>query len=124
MKKSKIALNVCFALLALTAAFFVGIRLLGFHPYKITTNSMSPEINRNDTVFAKSVNFDSLDVGDVIVYIQSANLNTVCHQIIDVDKIGRQVRTKGIANEYADVRWIDEENIVGKVYFKIPHIGN
>lgn len=108
--------------LLILAVFFVGLRIAGFKPYNIETQSMEPTYPANTLIYVKGISFDDLIKGDIITYVNQSN-STVTHRIMSIDSDKRSVRTKGDANEFEDIMDVNEENIVGKVYFGIPLIG-
>jgi signal peptidase I len=70
----------------------------GYDIYKITSNSMSPAINKGDLVFAKQPNGD-LQAGQIVV-IQQNDGNIVTHRVISAQN--GQILTKGDANDELD----------------------
>lgn len=97
-------------------------RLAGLQPYNIETQSMAPEYASGTLIYVKKTDFDKLKPGDVITYVNPEG-SAVTHRITEIDSEDRSLRTKGDANEFEDIMSITEENIVGKVVFKIPHLG-
>lgn len=83
---------------------------------------MEPTYPANTLIYIKEISFDDLIKGDIITYVNQSN-STVTHRIMSIDSDKRSVRTKGDANEFEDIMDVNEENIVGKVYFGIPLIG-
>ena len=97
-------------------------RLAGLQPYNIETQSMAPEYASGTLIYVKKTDFDKLKPGDVITYVNPEG-SAVTHRITEIDSEYRSLRTKGDANEFEDIMSVTEENIVGKVVFKIPHLG-
>ena len=97
-------------------------RLAGLQPYNIETQSMAPEYASGTLIYVKKTDFDKLKPGDVITYVNPEG-SAVTHRITEIDNEDRSLRTKGDANEFEDIMSVAEENIVGKVVFKIPHLG-
>ena len=96
--------------------------------YTIISPSMTPNINVYDVVVAVKTNPNKLKVGDVIsFYTTEANVNglTVTHRINQIIPSGNVVmfKTKGDYNKYVDKWTVRPDDIVGKVYFKIPQLG-
>lgn len=119
---SRIIKKILLSALLILAVFFVGLRITGFKPYNIETQSMGPTYPVNTLVYIKEISFDDLSEGDVITYVNQSG-TAVTHRIMAIDTNDRSVRTKGDANEFEDIMDVNEENIVGKVYFGIPLIG-
>src|SRR5215467_1776281 len=122
----------------------VTIILLGFwfafgqlNPfYVVASGSMIPNLNINDYVIVShSVPFNSLKIGDIIVFKTYGTDNsgqhiTIVHRVAEIvtDPINGQkiIRTKGDANldsiPGADYP-IFEQNYIGKVVYVIPKLG-
>jgi len=129
---------------AIIIAVGITIVLLGFwfafdqlNPfYVVASGSMIPNLNINDYVIVShSVPFNSLKVGDIIVFKTYGTDNsgqhiTIVHRVAEIvtDPINGQkvIRTKGDANPDsipgADYP-IFEKNYIGKVVHVIPKLG-
>ena len=129
---------------AIIIAVGITIILLGFwfafgqlNPfYVVASGSMIPNLNINDYVIVShNVPFNSLKVGDIIVFKTYGTDNsgqhiTIVHRVAEIvtDPINGQkvIRTKGDANPDsipgADYP-IFEKNYIGKVMYVIPKLG-
>ena len=89
---------------------------------------MTPNIKVYDVVVVKTTDTSALKVGDVISFY-SNNVyfdgTPITHRIVDKHDTeeGISYRTKGDANAAVDNDYVYEQNIVGKVIFKIPALG-
>ena len=104
--------------------------------YVVASGSMIPNLNINDYVIVShNVPFNSLKVGDIIVFKtygtdDSGQHITIVHRVAEIvtDPINGQkiIRTKGDANPDsipgADYP-IFEKNYIGKVVYVIPKLG-
>ncbi len=96
--------------------------------YTIISPSMTPNIKVYDVVVVKTTDTSALKVGDVISFY-SNNVyfdgTPITHRIVDKydTEEGISYRTKGDANAAVDNDYVYEQNIVGKVIFKIPALG-
>lgn len=96
--------------------------------YTIISPSMTPNIKVYDVVVVKTTDTSALKVGDVISFY-SNNVyfdgTPITHRIVDKHDTeeGISYRTKGDANAEVDNDYVYEQNIVGKVIFKIPALG-
>jgi signal peptidase len=104
--------------------------------YVVASGSMIPNLNINDYVIVShNVPFNSLKVGDIIVFKtygtdDSGRHITIVHRVAEIvtDPINDQkiIRTKGDANPDsipgADYP-IFEQNYIGKVVYVIPKLG-
>lgn len=96
--------------------------------YTIISPSMTPTINVYDVVVTVKVNPSKLKVGDVIsFYTNEANVNglTVTHRISQIipSNNGNIFKTKGDYNKYVDKWTVSPNDVVGKVYFRLPQLG-
>ena len=102
--------------------------------YVVTSGSMSPNINVNDLIIIKGdKEFDSLEVGDVIIYFKpntpheciSEIRNCIVHRINKVitNDGQKELITKGDNNKFADQWTITESDYIGYVILVIPKIG-
>lgn len=102
----------------------------GFFKYKptaIMSNSMHPIYNRGDVVIIEKSNktmLKNLKNYDIIEYILDGTI--VAHRVIHIEKHNEGEKlyiTKGDNNNLADNQKVTEEQILGKVKFRIPKIG-
>ncbi len=96
--------------------------------YTIISPSMTPNIKVYDVVVVKTTDTSALQVGDVISFY-SNNVyfdgKPITHRIVEKynTEEGISYITKGDANAVVDNEYVYEQNIVGKVIFKIPALG-
>jgi signal peptidase len=90
----------------------------------VLTGSMGPKINPGDIIIDSSVSGGNIKVGDVVTYRAAENM-LVTHRVMEiVDKNGKKMyKTKGDANNTDDGRLVSQEQIVGRVNFRIPYGG-
>lgn len=103
-----------------------------FGAYVIISESMIPSINVYDAVLTVRADENSIEKYDIITFI-SKEIQTagtpITHRVIDIvhdpeDEskiIG--YRTKGDNNNTADFALIAPDEVIGKVYLRIPMIG-
>src|SRR5574344_52261 len=94
----------------------------GIRVFTIVSGSMEPKYNIGDILISKSVDVNTLNIGDDVTYIgKKGDLNdlVVTHQIVNKfdDATGIHFITKGINNEIADPQ-IDGSQIYGKIIYK------
>ena len=92
-----------------------------YKAYVITTNSMEPELKKDDVVVIKKA--DNLKQGDIITFKQ--NGETITHRIVQIDDIedGKLYITKGDNNNVQDEQGLRFDQIEGKLVIKIPQLG-
>ena len=100
----------------------------GYRTFAIQSDSMKPFFSKGDLVIDKTVDPDTLEVGDVITFwtvIQGERaLNT--HRIIQIDDNGtfRNFITKGDNNSIEDGLTVHESEVVGKYVGHIKGFGS
>lgn len=94
-----------------------------YKAYVITTNSMEPELKKDDVVVIKKAKADNLKQGDIITFKQ--NGETITHRIVQIDDIedGKLYITKGDNNNVQDEQVLRFDQIEGKLVIKIPQLG-
>lgn len=112
------------AILILFGSFMLG--LFKYEPIAIVSNSMSPVFNRGDVVILRKVNsidLNKLKEYDIIVY--SIDKQQVVHRIVNIkeEKGKLYFKTKGDANISPDLKWVNEDQVLGKYEFSIKYIG-
>ena len=128
-----------FALLVLSLTLMPSFSYAEIPPvnstFLVINNDMSPYLHQNDTVVVDShFPFDSLKVGDIIVFRTFGTTDSGQHEII-VHRVAqivtdthgdRILRTKGDAND-ASIPSLDypifQQNYIGKVVYVIPQLG-
>lgn len=99
-----------------------------FGAYIIISESMIPSINVYDAVVTARVSEDNIKVDDIITFI-SKEIETagtpITHRVIGIveTETGIRYRTKGDHNNTADFALISPDEVIGKVYLRIPMIG-
>ena len=99
---------------------------LGIFPIKpvaIATGSMEKEICVGDVAIIQKCNSNDVNVGDIIEYQMEGY--TVIHRIIQKNQRNGEFYfvTKGDNNDLPDVAEVKENQLIGKVVFKIKYIG-
>src|SRR5215469_8683536 len=99
----------------------------------MTSSSMSPNLHQNDGVIVDHVPFNSLKIGDIIVFKThrtdvSGNHATIVHRVAQIvtENGQRIIRAKGDANPDS-IPGVDypifQRNYIGKVVYVIPQLG-
>lgn len=101
-----------------------------YNAYVVLTGSMIPEILPNDVVITKKTEGAKLKVGDIITFIPSDSRISniiVTHRILnkyyDATTKKYTYQTKGDNNNTADFTLAEDQNVIGRVIFKIPKVG-
>ena len=117
----KIRLLIFVITLIFILSFTTG-RLL-YKPVVILTGSMNPVLEKGDIVVYNKIEFNDIKVNDIIVY--SLGEISVIHRVHKITyQDNKQVLiTKGDNNNSIDVSPVSEDQVLGKVLFKVKKIG-
>lgn len=126
-KKAKKVLDsvslVLVLLVVLFALFLMGSRLVGLQVFHIVSPSMEPTYNVGDLIYVKTVDPDSVKVGDPITFVLNEDLMVATHRVVAIDSGIRQFTTKGDANKTEDAAPVHFNNLIGVPVFSIPLLG-
>ena len=120
-----------YAISALTIFFFIAavlIMIFGIQAYRnneplkifgytysvVPTKSMEPEIMPGDFIIAKEVDFETIAIGDDVIYYSEAQNIFIVHRVIAIDENG-SLTMKGINNPVQDEEVVTVDNYIGKV---------
>lgn len=96
----------------------------GYSLFRVVTGSMEPEIFAGELIASKSVDIDTLEVGDVICFRSKSPQmlgRSITHRVIgrSVDTEGNvQLLTKGDANLAVDEYYVTQDNLIGVVVWQ------
>ena len=93
-------------------------------PMTVLTGSMEPHVKVGDMIVSKKIDCSDIKAGDIITFKMGDN-TFVTHRVIErVKENGNLLfKTKGDANNVEDSDLVLEENVVGKLAFRIPKGG-
>jgi len=100
--------------------------------YNIVSESMYPEYNVGAFILSKKVDFDSLEIGDNIVFYSQSTMDSedreravITHQIIEVlnEPGGVQYKTQGVNNNTPDAHPVTDGNYIGRIFFTADGLG-
>lgn len=97
--------------------------------YTIVSGSMEPNIKVYDVVISRKVKSPKdIKVGDVITFISTSSISkgmTITHRVIEIVETEKGVayRTKGDNNLSPDTAPAEYNNVLGKVFLRIPQLG-
>lgn len=142
MNKSKIKRIYQICITALTAFFLIlaiyifiasaiatknntMANIFGYTYSVVPTNSMEPDINVGDSVIGKKVKYDTLKIGDDIIYYNDIEGIFIVHRIIQYDE-GEGFLCQGTNNLGPDNVHVTEDNFIAKVIWsgKLANIGS
>lgn len=93
--------------------------VFGYSSAIVLSGSMEPELSVYDMIVTKAE--DHYEVGDVIMF-RSSDRSFVTHRVSEILDDG-SYRTKGDANNTADLNSTSDARVAGKVVWVIPQIG-
>ena len=111
------------ALVVVLAILLVGVRVVGLNPYVVLSGSMEPTYSVGDLLYVKSVDPDSVKIGDPITFVLNEDLVVATHRVVAIDAESRHFTTKGDANKTEDANPVHFNNLVGVPVFAIPLLG-
>ena len=114
---------VLVAIVVLIAILLMGAKIIGLKTYSVISPSMQPAYNVGDLVYVKSVEPETIEVGDPITFVLDEKLTVATHRVVGIDLESSHFFTKGDANETPDSNPVHFKNLVGKVVFKLPLLG-
>jgi len=118
-----------FGLVLLVGALVIVIpNLAGAMPLTVLTSSMEPGLPPGTLVVVKPIDTNDIALGDVITYqIESGKLGVITHRITGITNSSDGSRTftlKGDNNDVADELQVIPVQVVGKLWYSVPWIGN
>jgi signal peptidase len=108
-------------------AFVTVPRILGWHGVVVLSGSMEPTLATGGIAWFAPVQPEELKAGDVLTFKREGTQKTlITHRIVDIQRTekGLEFTTKGDANNNVDGTTVKEAQVVGKVVFDVPHVGN
>ena len=105
------------------AVFLMGSRLVGLQVFNVVSGSMEPTYSVGDLIYVKTVDPDSVKVGEPITFVLNEDLVVATHRVVSIDRENNQFITKGDANETADANPVHFNNLIGVPVFSIPLLG-
>jgi signal peptidase len=91
--------------------------------FNVISGSMEPTYSVGDLLYVKTVDPDSVRVGDPITFVLNEDLVVATHRVVAVDAQNRLFTTKGDANETEDANPVHFNNLIGVPVFAIPLLG-
>lgn len=114
------------AVVAGALALIVVPKLSDARPLTVLSGSMEPTYDIGAAVIVRSVDIESLQVGDVITFqATSDDPQLTTHRIVGVTfgSEGRQFVTQGDANNAPDLTPVKPEQVMGEVWYSVPLVG-
>lgn len=115
--------NIIPLVILIILAIWFAVGVFPIRPIAIATGSMEKELYVGDIAIIKKCNANDVNEGDIIQYQMEGY--TVIHRIIEKKQKNGEFYfiTKGDNNNTPDQQEVKEEQLIGKVIFKIRYIG-
>lgn len=115
--------NIIPLVICIILAIWFALGIFPIKPVAIATGSMEKELHVGDVVIIKKCSANDIEEGDIIEYQMEGY--TVIHRVTKkTQKNGRfTFITKGDSNNTEDSEPVTQEQIIGKVIFKVRYIG-
>lgn len=115
--------NIIPLVVAIILAIWFAIGIFPIKPVAIASGSMEEELHIGDVAIIQKCNANDVNVGDIIEYQMDGY--TVIHRIIEKKQRKGEFYfvTKGDNNNSPDNEEVREDQLIGKVIFKIRYLG-
>ena len=115
--------NIIPLVVAIILAIWFAVGIFPIKPVAIASGSMEPELYIGDVVMIQKCNANDVNVGDIIEYQMDGY--TIIHRIIEKTQRKGEYYfiTKGDSNNSEDIEEVRENQLIGKVIFKIRYLG-
>lgn len=115
--------NIIPLVILIILAIWFAVGVFPIRPIAIATGSMEKALYVGDIAIIKKCNANDVNTGDIIQYQMEGY--TVIHRIIEKKQKNGEFYfiTKGDNNNTPDQQEVKEEQLIGKVIFKIRYIG-
>lgn len=80
-------------------------------------------MNVGDLVFTKEVQFEDVEVEDVLTFTKQGSEKWFSHRVVEINTVEKAFRTKGDHNNVIDPGYTSFDAVVGRVEKKIPLVG-
>ena len=97
-------------------------RLFGYDMYNVVSGSMAPEIPVGSMIFVESVEAESIVEDDIIAFYRNGSIIT--HRAVSNNIVEGKITTKGDANNVEDMAPVTYKEVIGRVKFHVPILGD
>jgi signal peptidase len=90
----------------------------------VSGNSMEPTISKDDIVLVVPIDYNDIDIGDIISYkyiLEEGQQIIITHRVVYFNEQG--FRTQGDAYLEQDKYTVPPEDVIGIMKLKIPYVG-
>lgn len=97
-------------------------KIFGYEMYNVISGSMEPYIPTGSLVLVEPVVGEDIEPDEVIAFYKNGSV--VTHRVTFNNKIEDFFRTKGDANESEDFTEVKYKDLIGRVKYHIPRLGD
>lgn len=97
-------------------------RLFGYEIFNVVSGSMEPEIPVGSLVYVEQADPEEIQEGDVIAF--NSIHSVITHRVVRNRQVEGQFVTKGDANAGEDINTVPHANLIGRVKYHFPVVGN
>ena len=108
------------------AILLVGVRVVGLTPYTVLSGSMVPAYPVGSLIYVREIDAADIEVGTPLTFHVSGGAMVATHRVHEIITENGEMLyiTKGDANDNPDASLVGPAQIIGRVSFGIPHLGN
>lgn len=121
--------KICVALSVLILIAVVAVcipmtvpRLMGYDVYVVVSGSMEPAIPVGSALYVRAAAPEDVAAGDVIAFYDRGAVIT--HRVVENHVVEGEFLTKGDANAENDVKPVAYGNLIGRMVWSVPFLGN
>lgn len=99
------------------------VQIGGFSLFRVVTGSMEPEIQVGSLLICQKTEIDEIQIGDIVCFSSLSGEiqgKTITHRVVGITRTGQGnilLETKGDANLSADVEYVTQSNLIGRVNY-------
>ncbi len=116
------AFNV-FVILFFVFALGMMPHLLNYDAYFVASHSMEPTIKKGSLIFIEHIDFEDIEVGDILCFDTGGKNGSFTHRVISIVEEKKAFVTKGDFNEINDPAISYYRDVKGIMKYEIPFIG-
>lgn len=95
---------------------------LGYEAYNVVSGSMEPTIPEGSVIYVEHAEPSAIVEGDIIAFYKEGTV--VTHRVTENRVVTGVFITKGDANEKEDINPVQYSELIGRVKYHFPYLGN
>jgi len=130
-KKRKILIDGLTVIAFIVAVFgtYFGLRIFlatDMPLAAVTSGSMRPNLEVGDLIIVQGVPATNIQPEDIIVFNPPEGRGYTVHRVVKTQAFANgtiQFKTKGDDNDSEDPYWVPNQNVHGRILYRIPYLG-